>query len=498
MYLRKSRADGEHETVEEVLAKHYKMLQEFAEASLGFQIPKKYIYSEIVSGETIQDRPEINKLLERIQKKDIKGVLVVEPQRLSRGDLSDCGTIIRAFRYTETLILTPTKTFNLNDKFDRKFFEMELMRGNDYLEYIKEILSRGKIASVKEGNYLSPTPPYGYSKAVIDKCYTLIPNEEATIVRHIFELYTKDGLGVMKIAAHLNEMHIQPRKAKLWSPASITQILKNPVYIGKVRWNKRRKVKDYANGMLISRLKNSEKDDIILVDGKHEAIISEDVFNASLARFGAVPKVKRASSLKNPLAGIIRCSCGSWMKYYSYGHGEDRLFCVHQKYCGNRSASYKEVEEKLIQALNDILTEITSYIEEGNISTSNIHKALIESLNKELDTLEASQERLYTFLESGTYTEEVFLKRNAALAQRRSEIEEAIANEKHQEQHEISYKQRYVALKEAIIALKDNSINADEKNRLLKTIVKKIEYRRAETVSYKRCESSFSLDISLI
>ena len=146
VYLRKSRADGDHESIEDVLAKHYKMIQDYAAAKLGGAIPEDLIYREVVSGETIQDRPEIKKVLDRIQGEDITGVLVVEPQRLSRGDLSDCGTIIRAFRYTETLIITPTKTYDLSDKFDRKFFEMELMRGNDYLEYVKEIMMRGRIA----------------------------------------------------------------------------------------------------------------------------------------------------------------------------------------------------------------------------------------------------------------------------------------------------------------------------------------------------------------
>ncbi len=498
MYLRKSRADGEHETVEEVLAKHYKMLQEYANAKLGHPIPEKYIYSEIVSGETIQDRPEVKRLLERIQNRDIKGVLVVEPQRLSRGDLSDCGTIIRAFRYTETIIVTPTKTFDLNDKFDRKFFEMELMRGNDYLEYIKEILNRGKIASVKEGNYLSPTPPYGYDKAKIDKCFTLVPNNESSIVKMIYELYTKEGFGVMKIANYLNELHIKPRKANLWNAPTITAILKNPVYIGKVRWNNRHKVKKYENGELISSFKSSSEEDIILVDGKHEPIISEDTFFSSLARFGKTPKVKTSSQLKNPLAGIIRCKCGSWMRYYVNHHGEDRIFCTHQKYCGNRSASYKAVESEVIQTLKEILVDIEAFIDESSMAPTNTFKTVVSTLEKELEALEESQERLYSFLESGTYTEDVFKKRNSALAKRRAELKEAIEAAQQQEQSDVDYKQRYIALKEAMNALEDKSVSVEEKNRLLKAVIKSIKYSRPGLINAKKCETAFSLDITLI
>ena len=213
MYLRKSRADGESETVEEVLAKHYKILQDYAIAKLGGPIPESRIYREVVSGETIQDRPEMIKLLDLIQNENITGVLVVEPQRLSRGDLSDCGTIIRAFRYTKTLILTPPKTYDLEDKFDRKFFEMELMRGNDYLEYIKEIMSRSRLASLKAGNYIGSQPPYGYDKAKIGKAFTLVPNSESDIVKMIYELWTKECLGSTSIANRLNELHIKPKKS---------------------------------------------------------------------------------------------------------------------------------------------------------------------------------------------------------------------------------------------------------------------------------------------
>ena len=252
VYLRKSRADGEHETVEEVLAKHYKMIQDYAAAKLGGAIPEALIYREVVSGETIQDRPEMKKVLDRIQAENITGVLVIEPQRLSRGDLSDCGTVIRAFRYTETLIITPTKTYDLSDKFDRKFFEMELMRGNDYLEYVKEIMNRGRIASVSEGNYIGSVSPYGYDKIKEGKSFTLIPNSEADVVRLMFELWTVEGLGTTTIANRLNALHIRPRKSELWSPASIRDMLRNPVYIGKIRWNRRKRVKKYEDGELVN------------------------------------------------------------------------------------------------------------------------------------------------------------------------------------------------------------------------------------------------------
>lgn len=498
MYLRKSRADGEHETVEEVLGRHYRILQDHAAAKLGGAIPEELIYREVVSGETIQDRPEMKKLLDRIQTEEIKGVLVVDPQRLSRGDLSDCGTIIRAFRYTDTLIVTPPKAYDLSDKFDRKFLEMELMRGNDYLEYVKEIMLRGRIASVNEGNFIGSVAPYGYDKVKEGKSYTLIPNDEADTVRLIYELWTKDGIGTTTIANRLNALHIKPRKSELWSNASIRDMLRNPVYVGKIRWNWRKTIKKYEDGELVSSRPKSKKEDWILVDGKHEAIISEEVYNASLARFGSLPKVKAASGLCNPFAGIMHCSCGRPMIYQPQRKSAPRLHCAYQMRCGNRSATYEEVEEEVIRALRAFLANIAELLEGKADNTSSAHTAVASVLRKELNALETQQERLYEFLEKGIYTSEVFVKRNAALAQRRQEIQEAIAEAESQEVTEVDYRQRAVALAESIDILENKSASAEEKNRLLRTVIKDIVYRRETDVRDKWHSVPFSLDISLI
>ena len=498
MYLRKSRADGEHETVEEVLGRHYRILQDYAAAKLGGAIPEELIYREVVSGETIQDRPEMKKLLERIQSEEITGVLVVDPQRLSRGDLSDCGTIIRAFRYTETIVITPQKTYDLADKFDRKFFEMELMRGNDYLEYVKEIMLRGRIASVNEGNFIGSVSPYGYDKVKDGKSYTLIPNEEADTVRLIYELWTVNGLGTTTIANRLNALHIKPRKSELWSSASIRDMLRNPVYIGKIRWNWRKTIKKYEDGELVSSRPKSKKEDWILVDGKHEGIVSEEVYNASLARFGSLPKVKAASGLCNPFAGIMHCSCGRPMIYQPQRRSAPRLHCAYQMRCGNRSATYAEVEEEVVRALKSYIVDLQDELKGKSNTSTNAQKAVTAALQKELNSLETQQERLYEFLEQGVYNSEVFVKRNAVLAQRRQELQEAITEAKSTEVSEIDYKQQLIALRDAVTILENEVATAEEKNRLLRTVIKDIIYHRETDIRDKWHQVPFTLDISLI
>ena len=167
LYLRKSRTDDPLLSVEEVLARHEAILDEWAEKNLGAKIPEENKFREIVSGETIADRPEVQKLLKKIESPKYKAVLIVEVQRLSRGDLEDAGRLIKLLRYTNTLVVTPQKTYDLRDEYDRDYFERELKRGNEFLEYQKKIMSRGRLLSVSQGNYLGSQPPYGYDKVWI-------------------------------------------------------------------------------------------------------------------------------------------------------------------------------------------------------------------------------------------------------------------------------------------------------------------------------------------
>ena len=154
MYLRKSRADDALLTVEEVLQKHEQMLDEWSERNLEGHIPQENRFREVVSGETIEDRPQMKEVLSKIENPRIKAILVVEVQRLSRGDLEDAGRLIKLLRYTNTLVITPQKTYDLQNEYDRDFFERELKRGNEFLEYQKRILHRGMLASKQSGNFL--------------------------------------------------------------------------------------------------------------------------------------------------------------------------------------------------------------------------------------------------------------------------------------------------------------------------------------------------------
>lgn len=318
IYLRKSRSDNPKETPEETLQRHENSLQEYAERELGSRIDENNVYREVISGgEDLESRPEFLKVLNRLEKGDVKGVLVVDPQRLSRSGMYGAGDIINAFYYTNTLIITPNKTYDLHNKYDKKFIEMELLQGAEYLGYVKEKLAIGRMTSVKEGKFVGSITPFGYDKEKIknDKGYKLVINEyESEIVKMIFDLCL-EGTGTSNIANTLNKLKMKAKKGEVWTPAMVRNILENPTYYGMLTWQKTRLVKKLKDGAFIT--KKEYQDDYILVKGLHEPIVSEEEFKEVQYRLRNSNHPRRPSNINqisNPLAGIVKCSvCGRSM-----------------------------------------------------------------------------------------------------------------------------------------------------------------------------------------
>lgn len=485
IYLRKSRSDSPLETVEEVLEKHEKMLQEYAMKTFGETIPEENIFREVVSGETIADRPEMKKVLSRIESNNIKGVLVVEPQRLSRGDLVDCGNIIRAFKFSDTKIFTPMKTYDLEDRYDEKFFKDELMRGSEFLEYTKEILNRGRLASVADGWYIGSIAPYGYDKIMVkvghkDRPTLKINEEEANAVRMIFDMYANQNIAPHSIAIKLEEMGIVPRKAKNFSQATVKDILQNQHYLGKVVWNRHKTVTKYVEGEIVKS--NPRHKDFLVFEGRHPAIIDDETWKRVQERRGKNPKTTYDRGLRNPLARLLYCQCGRSMSYRTYKNKEGkercepRLLCQNQTRCGNRSVTFDRMMEAVVAGLEQHLEDFEVRMKNGDGDSMKLQEERLVHLQKELEEIETQQEKLYDFLEREIYDEETFVKRNKALTEKREELRTAYNKMKSTLPDSINYEDKFVKLSQAIEALKDEELSAKVKNDFLTAIVEKIVY----------------------
>lgn len=480
IYLRKSRQDDPNETVEEVLAKHETMLQEYALREFGHKIPEENIYREVVSGESIESREEMKKVLARIEDPDIKGVLVIEPSRLSRGDLLDCGRLINDLRYTKTLVVTPMMTYDIENKMERKFFQDELLRGNDYLEYTKEILLRGRVAAVKRGCYIGSIPPYGYRKIMIGKDHTLeIIEEEAAVVRQVFEWYI-GGITLLNIARSLNDMGVKSQTGGPWTKSSLRGLIANEHYLGYVLYNTRVNTVCVENGERIVRSLKQADDKIVRAKGLHAPIIDQATWDAARNVCPSVPRTKRVFPLKNPLASVLVCGkCGKVMARAKYDHTEDRYSCRDGMKC-YKSVKVSDMVSAVITAIEEVeLPAMELKVTNNDGNSYKIQQKLLAKLEKQMEEYEAQEEAQYEFLENRQYTPEVFEKRNAALRAKMDACQEEIKKARASIPKSVNYESVVKSLRDVVDILKDDEATPDVKNKIVKSIIDRIEYTGA-------------------
>jgi hypothetical protein len=484
VYLRKSRSDDPYLEVHEVLAKHEQDLQEMAVRMFGKEIPQAQIFREIASSETIDSRPEMIKLLRAIENPNIKAIMCIEPQRLSRGDLEDNGRLIKLLRFTNTKVITPTMVYDLSNEYDRDAFERELKRGNEYLEYTKKILKRGRESAVRSGQYLACRPSYGYKKVEYKdgrkkiKTLEIVPHE-AEIVKMIFNLCTEKEYSFDKIANTLNDMKVKPYKNDFWHRSSVQRILENHTYIGKVRWNYYKTEKFIENQELLAkRVRNTEKEAII-VDGLHKAIIDEETFYKAQSVIANRPPCSVDSTMKNPFATIMKCSkCGKTMKYKVDANGERRIACPSHKRCNTGTASFEEVANAIYKALEDNIEDFELKISNNNQDEVIQHQKQIEILEnnlKKLESLELSQWEKYSAKEMPKH---IFERLNEKVLREKEEVLETLSTYRSNSPAPIDYQEKIYSFRHALELLKDDTIDARIKNKYLKQIISRIEYTR--------------------
>lgn len=479
IYLRKSRKDAEAEArgEGETLARHMSILLELAEKQ-NLNIVK--IYREIVSGESISARPQMQSMLANIADNRYAGVLVMEIERLARGDTIDQGIIAQAFRESGTKIITPVKTYNPNNEFDEEYFEFSLFMSRREYKTIRRRMQTGRLSAVKEGNYISPTAPYGYRKISPDsKIHTLeIVAEEAEIVKLIFRLYL-DGHGTKYIANELNRMGIKPQKSHYWENPSIKKILGNPIYCGLVGW------KTKSNGDTLYK-------------GLHKPIVSKEIFDSVQFRKknSPVPQTHADSSLLNYYHGIIYCkNCGHQMKRRTIADREyEHLYCTYRQCRGiTVSASFQEINEVIMSAIFYRIKQMQADLSCQNEKSSNElvpdKRKLLES---ELARAEKQKSRLYDLLEQEVYDKDTFLERCAIANDKIRMLETALSEFDEETNEKLSPDKSVLKLQYIIDNFDDAS--PKEKNIMLKSVIRKICYSK----SLRKQTSALNLEIDFL
>ncbi|CAC7096590.1 site-specific recombinase [Staphylococcus aureus] len=256
-----------------------------------------------ISGKSM-NRPELQRMLNDAKNGKLDCVMVYKTNRLAR-NTSDLLTIV------EELHRQNVEFFSLSERMEVKNSTSKLMlqilasfsefERNTILENIYNGQHQRALKGYYQGNL-----PLGYNNIPDNKKELMINQHEANIVKYIFESYAK-GHGYRKIANALNHKGYVTKKGNPFSINSITYILVNPFYIGKIQFAK---YKDWNE-----KRRKGLNDKPIIADGKHPPIISQELWDKVQSRKKQVsqkPQVHGKGT--NLLTGIIHCpQCGAPM-----------------------------------------------------------------------------------------------------------------------------------------------------------------------------------------
>jgi site-specific DNA recombinase len=487
IYLRKSRKDIEEERKSLESGEHYDTLDRHRRTLLAVARKERHnilrIYEEVVSGESITERPEIQAMLRTVEQTGADAVLVVDLDRLGRGDMLDQGLLDRAFRYSGTKIITPTEVFDPEDESWELVFGIKSLVARQELKAITRRMQGGRVSSASEGKSISKKPPYGYARG---DDLRLVPDiETAWVVKKMFEMM-RDGQGRQIIANELDRLGIKPPNPKrdTWSPSSITAIIKNEVYVGTIAWGQFKSVK--RNGKY--QRKKQPREMWTIKENAHEPLVSRELFEAANRSHTGRwrPSTVPTKKLSNPLAGILKCAfCGYTMLYQPRKDRPNAFLRCSTPKCRDKQkmSSTSLVEERVLQSIREWYKKLefdnnNSTVAEEVDTTSK--KLLIDNKQAEVSELTSQKDRLHDLLEQGVYDTKTFIDRQQNITERISNLENDIDNIRQEIQREESRRLRGTELMPKVRNLLDGyeTATVERKNSLLKEVLEKIEYRR--------------------
>ena len=278
-----------------------------------------------------------------------------------------------------------------------------------------------------------------------------------------------------------------PKGLNYWTSFSVTKIIKNDVYIGKVRHGKNKDVKEYDPETGKLKTVCRQQDDFINADGKHPALIDMETWDIANSRHTLNTRIRKNAELSNPLAGLIRCSeCGLMMQYKRtvrttktyewFRHRADTT-----RNCNCNSADYKDVMDALAFALKEYVDDFQVKLEGSNVDEAKQHTDMIAEMEKNLEALKARRKKVLISYEDGLYTDEEFMERkndiNADITMLTARIEEA----QNTAPEEIDYREKVVKFSQAIDAIQ-NGATPKQINDFLKEILCEIRYSKPSKI----------------
>jgi site-specific DNA recombinase len=478
-YLRKSREDLD---TEDTLSKHRLQLKEFI-AKNGFKNVE--FYEEIGSADSISRRPVFMELLDKVESGAFDAVLVVAFDRLTRGSQKDAGIINEIFKESDTLIVTPNRTYDLNEESSEMLSEFESLIARQEYRQIKKRLKQGKINGTKEGKFTNGKPPFPY---YYDRNTRTVKVDEngRKIYNYLLTLFLEEGLSTEEIAQRFNVEGIPTISGKpnaVWRQSQTARLLKHEFHLGYVFHGKFRRV----NG---NHYRENDPSKIIKVKGHHEPLKNEEQHWYIVQRLEETRLVPhRARKGEYILSGISKCAfCGHGISWYR--DPKNRVYlkkCRHILPDGinrcnkNQGCSEDVVLRALRDDMEDFAARLFSKTQDAPKRRNRGGKALIALQIEAIEKANQRIERIKELFIDGMIDRKEFEKRKKAEEQKIKAAEKEVerlsqSNEFIDEAKKKERMKRWTEMN--LKELFEGNLSTREKNEGFKMLIERIDYKR--------------------
>lgn len=403
-----ARVSTEKESQVESFEKQIEFFNEFTKKN-NYELYKLYA-DEGISGKQIKHRKQFQQMMQDAKAKKFDKVVVKDVSRFARNTVD----LLQSIR--------ELKSYGIEVDF---LNNGEIMEGGS--EFILTILGAmaqqesanmskrvkfGKDITAKKGRV--PNIVFGYDK-IPDERYTLKMNEEeAKIVKEIFESYVYKGIGTTKIAWDLNDRGIRTKKTKSkWVQTSIVRMLKNPIYTGRVT-NKKSEVTDFITGTR----KDLPEEEWITVERPEMRIISDELFNRAqdiLAQRSNEFKLNnKREKTEYIFSTIIYCKhCGYSFRRIRRKYTEDGKEYIRWVCSGRNSMGVNHCPNTTVIDEEELLNAIKEYLKSIISNKKNFMKAVekeFEKITKLRESNERSEESLLQEIEKVTVKKQKYME----------------------------------------------------------------------------------------
>ena len=402
------RVSTEKEAQIDSLEKQIEFFNEFTKKN-GYELYKLYA-DEGISGKQIKHRKQFQQMMIDAKAKKFDKVVVKDVSRFARNTVD----LLQSVR--------ELKSYGVQVDFLNNGEVME--GGSEFILTILGALAQqesanmskrvkfGKDITAKKGRV--PNLVFGYDK-IPDERYTLkINEEEAKIVKEIFESYVYKGIGTTKIAWNLNDRGIRTKKTKSkWVQTSIVRMLKNPIYTGRVT-NKKSEVTDFITGTR----KELPEEEWITVERPEMRIISDELFNRAQElleqRSNEFKLNNKREKTEYVFSTLIYCKhCGYSFRRIKRKYTQDGPEYIRWVCSGRNSMGVNHCPNTTVIDEEELLNAIKIYLKNIIKNKKDFMKAVekeFEKITKLRENNERSEESLLKEIEKVTVKKQKYME----------------------------------------------------------------------------------------